>query len=158
MKFDVIDKTAELAAIKREYGPDYYKNKEAQQAASDLWGAPCNDSGVFENVDTDIVYEKGLYRAEIHLTRTLKEYWLMGLSASTPLEGFGHYPSVWDRYGYSSRKDAKYQGLNLLCEYFSKVGEKSSSLSMLTEFKKVIFHLYSEKTPQLNLFDRGAKP
>ncbi len=155
MQFDVIDKTVELEAIKKEYGPRYYLNEKAHQKAAELWGAPCNDCGVFANIDTEIIYERGMYRAEIHFSPTTKKYWLIGLSASTATGGYGYYPSAWDRQAFTSYHDARLYGVFKLQGYFSEAS-KNATPSQLQELKRLIAHLEAEKNPQIDLFDTGV--
>lgn len=151
---EIIDHSKELDAIKKEFGEHFYRDDKATLKAAELWGAPTNGiSGVFKQVTTEAIDNLKRCSAEIHFANTYKGYWLTGLSVSTGLCGYGHYPNVWQTKGYTSYEDARLAEILTLCEFFkSSLNDPIASISHKAEISRALTILEAEKTPQLNLF------
>jgi len=138
----IVDKTKQLDAIKREYGPRYFCEVEAIAKAATLWGAACNDCGVIENASEIIEVEHKRYRAEVRLYGTAKGYWFMGLNLTTSQSGFGTPPSVWEPYAFTDDMHARRWALDYLIQRLTSSSEcskpdpaKAAFLQMLEDAK-----------------------
>ena len=142
-----IDYTQELEQIKARYGKRYYLNPKAREEAAALWGIEANNCGVPVNMTTEpLINEKG-FCAEITFSCTLKNQWLIGISAHSPMGGIGYAPSVWDRTGFTSYVAARKAGIRHLKDYFN------NNTTTSTEAKQLILRKLADKEfQQLDLF------
>ena len=141
-----IDIGQKIDAIKKKYGRKYYLFPEAILEVKEFWGNPeTNKAGVVP-FNTETLYRKGLFRAELKISHTEKGYFLYGLSVSTSQSGKGFAPSIWNRTSYLNYHDARLAAVDDMLHFFENKDIKKS------EIKAIIKVLKSERTPQLDLF------
>ena len=140
-----IDMWSKITAIKSKYGADYFFNERTLKDLIDLWGGHPNDHGVFPSKKEELFITKKLNVA-INFATTSKGYWLYSLTVSNYHSGFSSAPSVWKKYAFLSRDDARCHAIGALLEWANKQTEDKDELEKL----KAI--LISEQTPQLALF------
>lgn len=143
--YGMIDHSAKIEAIRQKYDLRHHFSEEALFEAATLWGGSPNPSGVLPS-EREVLFKNGLCSAEISLAETSRGYWLIGVSASTSMGGFGYAPSVWDSFGYISRHEARQAGIGYLTDFFQRQDGNRPDIRM------VLRVLEAEKTPQLSLF------
>lgn len=143
--YGMIDHSAKIEAIRQKYSLRHHFSEEALFEAATLWGGSPNPCSVLPS-EREMLFKNGLCSAEISFAETSKGYWLIGVSASTSMGGFGYAPSVWDSFGYASRHEARQAGIEQLLHFFQKEDGNRPDIRM------VLRVLESEKTPQLSLF------
>lgn len=141
----MIDHSAELEAIRLKYNLRHHFSEEALREASKVWGGSPNPCGVLPS-EREMIFKNGLCSAEISFAKTSKGYWLIGVSASTSMGGFGYAPSVWDSFGFATRHEARLAGIEQLLHFFQKEDKDRPDTRMALRV------LETEKTPQLSLF------
>lgn len=115
----IVNKSEELNAIRRRYGPRYFCQDEAIAKAAALWGAQCNDCGVVQGVPETVFVEHQRFKAEVRLYQTAKGFWFMGLSLTTSKSGFGTPPSVWEPCAFTDDMHARRWALDYLIHHLT---------------------------------------
>lgn len=158
--FDVIDRRAELNAIRQKHGDRYWAVPDAQWEAAALWGVTpdtnsINDCGVFTYRSDEFCLSAGRCKAEIDLVQAPNQLWAMSTSYQTAIGGGGSAPSVWDRAAYPTRDDALMAGIHHLIDRFKSEAVDPNSCngdSNKRNALQMVALLEAEKTPQLALF------
>lgn len=140
---DIIDRSEELLAIKRQFKDDYFRNEEAHKLAAELWGVECNPHGVAKVTSSEVLVDTGRCSGEMSLARTRDGYFLLGLDAMGPMGGFSYAPSVWDTRALISMRQARCHAITELILYF-----RGHSIAG----QKAVNALLEARTPQLDLF------
>jgi len=130
MTHTVIDYREPLAEIRQRYGSRYFLNPKATAEAGALWGFPCSHAGVILERETETLVDFNRYLAQVHLARSAKDRYLIGLSAGTPISGISFAPNVWHGIGYPSSATARDAGIERLRGFFrAELERKDSSTS-----------------------------
>lgn len=141
----MINQCEKIEAIRLKYDLRHHFSEEALREAAGVWGGSPNACGVLP-AERDMIFKNGLCSAEVSLAKTAKGYWLIGVSASTSMGGFGYAPSAWDGIGFTSRHEARLAGIGYLIDFFQKQGRDRPDI------RKALTALEAEKSPQLSLF------
>lgn len=145
---DMIDLCADLHAIRRKFGPQYYREPQATIEAAALWGARCNQHGVMNEVTEKIRIEHRGYSATLRLYESEKGYWHVSRDFTAPDSGSGSPASVWDGIAFTSALAARRYGIGRLLERCD-IQERYGNTAELATFRS---KLEAELTPQLALF------
>ena len=151
----LIDKTAELDAIKQKYGERYISDWDAIREAAELWGVDCNRHGMITDCHREVLAQKGGCKAEFLTVMSSKGYWLSGLDARSAYNGFGCMPSVWDRVAFSSHQNAKLAAIDKFTDFFNEVvnsNDSCNSAKNRSDAKQIVALLQAASTPQMTLF------
>lgn len=144
----IIDKSAELDAIKWKYGPRYFACADAAAEAAALWGAGINECGVMQNLAESIAVEQKRCSAVVNLHQTNKGYWLYGCYLTLPLSGFGFAASIWNARSFTCDMAARRHALDHLIE---RAGLTSDTPSGQSEHTMFLQKLEDAKAKQLCL-------
>jgi hypothetical protein len=122
-----IDLSPVLKKIERHY-PMWWRSEAALRCLRQLWaGAPCNDSGVFEDYETICVHLEGerLWHAELFVATAPNGWRAVGADYWYPLGGGGSKPSVWNETAFTTRDEAIAHGINGLIASFEGVRDSA---------------------------------
>lgn len=135
--------------IRRRFGRDYHRSKEALWEVAALWGITpehkrINPHGVFDPIDEIIGIEAERSHIEIELAKAPNGLWAMAINYTLPLSGAGAAPSVWNSTAYFSRDDAREVALRNLLARFKEITKRGgadakAATQLMTEIEKVRF-------------------
>lgn len=150
-----LDLRSAQQAIRAAHGPRYHVSDQALWEVAALWGiAPqhgrINPHGVFDPIDETIRIEAGRSYAEIELARAPGGLWAVSTDYHLPNSGAGSAPSVWNRFAFFSRDDARTAGYARLRERFTAIGERDSPDAQAA--KQLIAKLQAMQFEQMELF------
>lgn len=142
-------------AIRAAHGPRYHVTDQALWEVASLWGiAPqhgrINPHGVFDPIDETIRIEAVRCYAEIELARAPGGLWAISTDYHLPNSGAGSAPSVWNRFAFFSRDDARAAGLAQLRERFTAIGERGGPDAQAA--KQLVAKLQAMRFEQMELF------
>jgi hypothetical protein len=154
-----IDLWPEQAAIRAAYGHDWHRSPDALRELSALWGASIdgdtNDCGVFHEGVKETLAQAGRSRAQVVIRQAPNGLWAMSTGYDSATRGASAPISVWNRYAYLSRDDARRAGALKLIEDFREIENATDSVTSESEkraARQVIAQLEKVLTPQLSLF------
>ena len=148
-----IDIADQLDAIRAKHGADWSRSAEATREAALLWGGPaCNVFGVFEQCEEVKLASAGQSCAVVRLTSAPNGWWAMTTCYSTPMEGAGACPTVWQDTAFTSREDARRASIAILQDRFRSLVERDLSAQITVDARKMIAQLAAARMPQLTLF------
>ncbi len=159
MSISAKDLQPEQDAIRRKYGRDWHHSPKALLEVAALWGASIdadtNDCGVFQEGTKETLAQAGRSRAQVVIRQAPNGLWAMSPRYESATRGASAPVSVWNRYAYASREDARRAGALELIEHFREIESATDSVTGEREkraARQVIAQLERVLTPQLSLF------
>ena len=106
------DEMARLTDEIREKYPRYWHDEQAWAELKALWGEVINANGVFFDVPDEVLYDRSGYKAVIRIGAS-NGFFAFGCGYSTPTQGYGGSPSIWEEL-FASFAEARVAAIEFL--------------------------------------------